>query len=328
MVAERAGVSRATASRVLRGSTRVSPETRDAVLRAAGEVSYTPNRAARALATRRTDSVAFFVAESEDRLFSDPFFLPVLRGAQLEVGAAGLQLVFAVAPSRPEAAQFEHYVAAGHVDGVLLLSLHGDDDLPRHLERAGVPTVLAGRPLSGGDDIHSVDVDNVSGAVRATELLLERGCRRLVTVAGPADMSVGQDRLAGFRRALEAAGLPADPGAVEVADFSADDAERAMTVLLSRRPDLDGVVVASDLMARGALHALAAANRWVPAEVAVVGFDDSPEARLARPALTTVRQPLEELGRTMARVLLDRLEGRDVERRVVLPTTLVRRESA
>jgi hypothetical protein len=144
VVAALAQVSRATASRVLRGDPRVREETREAVLRAAGEVSYTVNRAARSLVTNRTDSVAFLVAENEDRFFSDPYFLGILRGAQAETARVGLQLVFVVASTSDELAHFEHYARAGHVDGVLLISLHGDDLLPQHLESM--------RPLSSTAD--------------------------------------------------------------------------------------------------------------------------------------------------------------------------------
>src|SRR5215475_2627470 len=125
VVAARAGVSRATASRVLRGAPNVSEAARAAVLRVADELAYSPNRAARSLVTRRSDSIAFLVAESEDRLFSQPFFLEMLRGAQSEIASAGLQLVFAIVSNPSDARQFEHYASRGHVDGVLLLSLHG-----------------------------------------------------------------------------------------------------------------------------------------------------------------------------------------------------------
>ena len=328
VVAARAGVSRATASRVLRGAPRVSARTRDAVLRAAQEMAYVPNQAARALATRRADAVAFVVAEVEDRLFSDPFFLPVMRAAQAETMAAGRQLTFVVASTAGQAAQFEQYAAAGHVDAVLLVSLHGVSSLPRRLEAAGVPTVLAGRPLSGADELSWVDVDNAGGAAQAARLLIERGCRHPVTVAGPSDMSAGRDRLAGFRDALAAAGATLSDDDVAIADFTAGGAEAAMALLVGRRPELDAVFVASDLMARGALRALRSAGRSVPDDVAVVGFDDSPEAALSRPSLTSIRQPLDELGRAMARLASARIDERDTARHLVLPTDVVRRESA
>jgi DNA-binding LacI/PurR family transcriptional regulator len=207
-VAARAGVSRATASRVLRGASNVSDQARTAVLTAAEDIAYAPNRAARSLVTGRSDSVAFLVAETEDRLFSDPFFLGMLRAAQTVIAEAGLQLVFTVASNPDEHRRFLHYAAGGHVDGVLVLSLHGRDQLPQELESRAVPTVLSGRPLSGGDELYFVDSDNTGGAQLATEYLLAAGRRRIATITGPLDMCAGQDRLTGYRAALAPAGRP------------------------------------------------------------------------------------------------------------------------
>ena len=328
VVAARAGVSRATASRVLRGASNVSDDARAAVQRAADEVSYTVNRAARTLVTRRSDSVAFLVAETEDRMFGDPYFLGILRGAQAEVAASGLQLVFVVASTPAEIDQFVHYASGGHVDGVLLVSLHGDDSLPQRLEGIGVPTVLNGRPISGDGATYYIDSDNVDGGRSATQALIDRGRRRIATITGPMDMSAGQDRLAGYHAALRAARLRSAKRLIAEGDFTVGGGARAMRRLLDRNPDLDGVFAASDLMALGALAALADAGRAVPDDIAIVGFDDVREAALANPALTTVRQPIGQLGRTMARVLLDRMNGDAAPCSTVLPIELVRRASA
>lgn len=328
IVAARAGVSRATASRVLRGATNVSDAAREAVLRAAAELSYSVNRAARSLVTRRTDSVAFLVAEDEGRFFADPYFLGILRGAQAEVAANGLQLMFAVASTPAEVTQFETYAIGGHVDGVLLVSLHGNDLLPQHLEQHGVPTVLNGRPMSADSALYYVDADNVDGARHATSALVERGRKRIATITGPMDMCAGQDRLAGYRAALRSAGRRYSTRLVAHGDFSVSGGARAMAELLDRAPDLDAVFAASDLTALGALHVLAERGVEVPGAVAVVGFDDVRDAELSRPPLTTIRQPIERLGRTMARVLLARLAGEPADRGTVLPIELVERASA
>lgn len=328
VVAARAGVSRATASRVLRGSSNVSETARESVLRAADEMAYTVNRAARSLVTRRSDSIAFLVAENEDRMFRDPYFLGVLRGAQAEAASAGMQLVFVIASTIAETEQFRHFVSGGHVDGVLLVSLHGDDQLAQQLEDLGVPTVLNGRPFSAETGLFSVDSDNVAGARAATELLLARGARSLATITGPLDMSVGQDRLTGFRDALRSATRLDRPAATAEGDFSVDGGAAAMARLLDDDPEIDGVFAASDLTALGAMRTLAERGRRVPDDVAVVGFDDVREAQLTTPALSTMRQPLDELGKTMTRVLMTRISGDEVAQRTVLPTELVRRDSA
>lgn len=328
VVAARAGVSRATASRVLRGGTNVSQRARDAVMQAAREVAYTPNRAARSLVTRRSDSVAFLVAESEDRLFADPYFLAMLRGAHGEVAASGLQLLFVIASTVTEAEQFEQYAAAGHVDGVLLLSLHGDVALPQTLEKLGVPTVVNGRPLSGDSSICYVDSDNVAGGTAATELLIARGARRIATITGPRDMAAGQDRLAGYEAALRDAGRIPDPSLVATGDFTLERGTQAMQALLAAHPDIDAVFAASDLTAIGAMRAIEASGRSIPDDVAVVGFDDVREASLTTPRLTTVRQHVSALGRTMAGLLLRRIEGEQIPHSTVLPVEVVCRQSA
>jgi DNA-binding LacI/PurR family transcriptional regulator len=328
-VAARAGVSRATASRVLRGDAKVSERARDAVLEAAQAISYVPNLAARSLVTGRSDSIAFLVEETEERMFADPFFLGMLRSAQEAVAEAGLQLVFTVM-NRPEDRQrFLAYAAGGHVDGVLLLSMHGQDQLPQRLESLGVPTVLSGRPLSGRRRLWYVDADNVGGGRLATAHLLASGRRHVATVAGPLDMCAGQDRLAGYRAAVEADGRDYDESLVSVGDFTASGGHTAALALLERRPDVDAIFAASDLAAFGVVRALRESGRRVGDDVAVIGFDDIPAAAEQVPALSTVRQPIPALGTTMTRLLLDRIEGRDDRpRRTVLPVELVLRQSA
>ena len=327
-VAARAGVSRATASRVLRGDAKVSPHARDVVMAAAEAISYVPNRAARSLVTGRSDSVAFLVEETQERMFADPFFLGMLRSAQEAVAGAGLQLVFTVM-NRPEDQQrFLAYAAGGHVDGVLLLSLHGQDRLPQELERLGVPTVLSGRPLAGPRRLWYVDADNVGGGRLATEHLISSGRSRVATVTGPLDMCAGQDRLAGYRQAVADAGLDEDPDLVSVGDFTAAGGYAAARSLLERRPDVDAIFAASDLAAIGVLRALQESGRTVGEDVAVIGFDDIPAAAEQVPPLSTVRQPIAELGTAMTRLLLDRIEGREpVARSTVLPVELVLRAS-
>ena len=327
-VAARAGVSRATASRVLRGASNVSEQARAAVQRAAQEIAYAPNRAARALVTGRSDSVAFLVAETEDRLFSDPFFLGMLRGAQSVIAEAGLQLVFTVASSDEEHKRFVHYAAGGHVDGVLVLSLHGRDELPQQLEALRVPTVLSGRPLLEPDGVCFVDSDNVGGAAMATEHLIRAGRRRIATITGPLDMCAGQDRLAGYRQALRAAGRPVADSLIAHGNFTIASGQAAMAELLAAEPELDAVFAASDLTAIGAMRAITASGRRIFSDVAVIGFDDIGEAQLAHPALTTVRQPINEMGRTMAARLLQRIAGAEAQQRTVLPVELICRETA
>jgi DNA-binding LacI/PurR family transcriptional regulator len=325
-VAALAGVSRATVSRVVNGSPRVSPAARSLVQQAIAELGYVPNRAARSLVTRRTDSIALVMSEPEDRVFSEPFFAGIVRGVGGALADTDTQLVLVMAQTPAEEARLERYVAGGHVDGVLLASLHGDDPLPRKLEEAGVPVVLVGRP-AGATRASYVDADNRGGAAAAVAHLLAGGRRRIATITGPLDMAPGRDRLDGWRDALRAAGVHAGRRLVEEGDFGEGSGGRAMRTLLERRADLDAVFAASDLMAAGALKVLRAAGRRVPDDVAVVGFDDSAVARLSDPQLTSVAQPVEEMGRQMTRLLLARIAGEAAGLSVILRTELVVRES-
>lgn len=324
-VAARAGVGRGTVSRVVNGSPRVSPQAREAVLRAIEELGYVPNRAARTLVTRRTDTVALVVAESDQRLFGEPYFAGIIRGISNGLGDTGLQLLLALARSPAEYGRLEDYLTTQHVDGVLLTSLHAEDPLPAKLEANGVPTVLGGCP-PGLTPVSYVDVDNTSGAREAVCHLISGGRRHIAAIAGPQDMGVGLDRLAGYREALADAGLPEY---IEYGDFGEASGMIATERLLAGAPQLDAVFAASDPMAFGALRVLRRRGRRVPGDVAVIGFDDSSAAPLAEPPLSTVHQSLEEMGVEMARLLVSRIRGETVANPVViLQPHLVLRESA
>jgi DNA-binding LacI/PurR family transcriptional regulator len=327
-VAARAGVGRGTVSRVINGSPNVSKHTREAVEAAVTELGYVPNLAARALVTRRTDTVALVISEGEDRLFTEPFFAGVVRGISAGVTAAGRQLVLALTAAGDGGRPLDRYLTQQHVDGVLLLSLHGDDPLPRELRERGLPVVVGGRPAVPYDG-SSVDVDNVGAARAGVGHLAARGRASIATITGPLDMGAGLDRLAGYRAALADAGLPADEGLVAHGDFSEASGAQAMRALLARRPGLDAVFAANDLMAVGALRVLRESGRQVPGDVAVLGFDDSPLAGVTDPPLSSVRQPTEEMGRQMADLLVRLITGAAADpEHVVLDAELVVRSSS
>lgn len=318
-VAARAGVSRATVSRVVNGAANVKPDVRTAVMRAVEELGYIPNSAARSLVTQRTDSIALVVSEPPSRVFSDdPFFSAVVRAVSQELEAADRQVILMLASSAAGHARVERYVAGGHVDGVILLSMHGADPLPATLGRSRVPMVSHGRPVSSLP-VPYCDCDNAGGARAAVEHLITRGRRRIATIAGPPDMTAAQDRLAGYRTALAGA----EP-IVAVGDFTRESGAHAMRRLLADEPEIDAVFAASDLMAIGALGALRAAGRRVPDDVAVAGFDDIGLATFSEPPLTTVRQPVAEVAACIVRMLL---RPGPPDAPVILPTELVVRES-
>lgn len=333
-VAARAGVSRATVSRVVNGGDGVREPLAERVRRAVEELGYVPNQAARSLVTRRHDAVAVVIAEPETRVFADPFFAHQLRGISKELTAHDSQLVLLLTEGRDDHARVARYLAGGHVDGALVFSLHLDDPLPGLIHGAGVPTVFGGRPDWGEglrDSVY-VDCDNRGGARQAVRHLIGLGRTRIAHITGALDQTSAVDRLDGFRDVIGDVG----PDLVAEGDFTPSGGERAMRELLERRPDVDAVFVANDLSALGVLRVLREAGRRVPEDVAVIGFDDMlPIAEQTDPPLTTVRQDIEEMGRLMARLLIRGLEGgtgtaaSDPERSgVVLPTTVVVRGSA
>jgi len=328
-VARMAGVSRATASRVVNGSPRVSGDVRRSVESAIEQLGYVPNRAARSLVTRRSGSIGVVITEPSGRLFSDPFFPRLLRGVSAHLSARDLQVVLLMPDTTGDSVRTSDYLAAGHVDGALLVSLHGDDPLLGRLEAAHIPTVVVGRPMRDGATSY-VDVDNRGGARTAVAHLVDGGRRVIAAINGPTDMVAARDRLAGYRDAIVEAGLGVPSADLTAdADFTQDGGAAAMRRLLAARPDIDGVFAASDLMAAGAMSVLDAAGRTVPGDVAIVGYDDSPVASTARPPLTSVRQPIEEMGQEAVRLLLELVEGPDrAARRVILATDLIRRASS
>ncbi|MCX5231891.1 LacI family DNA-binding transcriptional regulator [Streptomyces sp. NPDC006553] len=329
-VAARAGVGRGTVSRVINGSPRVSEQAKAAVEQAVAELGYVPNRAARALAGSRTDAVALVIPETEARLFAEPYFLDIIRGVSSELAEADKQLLLTLIRSEQERQRFEQYLAAQRVDGVLLVSVHASDPLPDQVRALGLPAVLNGRRTED-ERVAFVDSDNTGAGRTAVAHLAARGRRAVATITGPLDMYVARCRLDGYREGLVEAGLAADDGLVATGDFTEEGGRRAMRRLLDRRPDLDAVFAASDVMAAGARGVLREAGRRVPEDVALVGVDDSAVARHMDPPLTSVRQPIEEMGRTMARLLLQEIAAPsepDEQPRQMLPTELVVRASS
>ncbi len=324
-VADAAGLSRGTVSRVLNGGHHVSPESAEAVREAMRRTGYVVNQNARSLVTRRTGAVAFVLSEPPDRLFEDPVLATLMRACTQLLGERSCSLVLMLAGTPQERDRVLHFVRGGHADGVLLISMHDGDPLAQQLQATGVPVVVCGRPPPGGPPMTYVAADDRGGAQLMTRYLLDQGRERIGTVAGPADTPGGSERLAGFRDVL---GRRATGRLIaHAAAYGIDEGRDAMSRLLTSCPDLDAVFVASDLLAVGALQALSAAGREVPGDVLVGGFDDSAVAAATSPPLTTVRQPLRQVAAELVEVLAARMAGRPASSRV-LPTSLIRRASA
>lgn len=322
-VAERAGVSRSAASRVLNNAPHVSPEKRAAVQRAIRELDYVPNTTARALATRQRGAVALVISGEAPSIFADPFFAKVIVGASAALEEADLHLMLCLAASDRSRRRLAELLRARGVDGAMLMAVRENDPVLHIAGEAEVPVVFGGRP-AGFEAPWYVDVDNVGGARQATEHLLARGRRRVGMISGLPDTQASRARHRGYREAMVLAGLRPIPP--EHGDFTEPSGAAAMAALLKREPDTDGVFAANDNMAAGALRALRGAGRAVPRDVAVVGFDDLDIAQIAEPSLTTVHQPIQALGNETARMLVGRITGEEPSS-LILPTHLVARAS-
>jgi DNA-binding LacI/PurR family transcriptional regulator len=333
-VALAAGVSRATVSRVINNTRNVDPSLHAVVWDAVAATGYVPNKAARSLVTRRAGAVALIVSEGETRgaddpfisgFLGDPFFGRVVWGTLSVLSPAGLHLPVKLAGSAEARRRLIAELRQGEFDGALVISLHPRDPFPRQVIDAGVPTVLFGRPAESLP-ISFVDIAHQTAAQLAADVLLKRGCRSIATISGSLDMPAGQDRLVAFRSAMAQHGYAYVPS-VE-GTYTQVSGERAMERLLTEHPDVDGVYVANDLMAQGAVMVLRDHGRRVPLDVAVVGFDDSSAALASRPQLTTIRQPVEEMAAEMARMLLTQIGGGPRTNSVIFEPTLVTRDSA
>ncbi|MFP7761982.1 LacI family DNA-binding transcriptional regulator [Marisediminicola sp. LYQ134] len=325
-VAAAAGVSRSTVSRVVNGSPKVAADVVATVQRAIESLGYVPNRAARSLAQRRSMAIALVVPEDTTRFFGDPYFASIVAGITSVLDDSDYVLVLQLAKSKGSARNTVRYLLGGNVDGALVVSHHSTDIELTELA-AALPVVFNGRLLQSTETpTYFVDVDNVAGAMLGTQKLIDIGRTRIAILAGPDDMRPGIDRAVGWKRALDAAGLSSER--LVRGDFTRAGGAASMRQLLAQHPDIDGVFAASDLMASGAVAALRESGRSVPADVAVVGFDDAPAAVDGDVLLTTVHQPAEVTGATMANMLLARLRGEDIERERILPTRLVERDSA
>jgi len=324
MVAAEAGVSRATVSRVVNGSPKVTPEVTAIVNDAIARLNYVPNRVARSLASRRTDVIALIVPESTSTVFADPFFAPVVRGVARTLSDTDYTLNLLIASeARPQ--KTRRYLLGGNVDGALVVSHHAEDHSYVGLG-SKLPIVFGGRPINPDTfDSYFVDVDNVHSARTATEHLIGLGRTRIATIAGRQDMPAGIDRLTGWRQSIDAVG--GDPALVEIGDFSQASGADAMERLLARGLPIDAVFVANDQMAAGAIQVLHAHGLAVPGDVAVVGYDDDTFASTLTPPLTTVHQPSADLGATMADLLVRLIAGEQVPRRTLIPTRLILRAS-
>lgn len=331
-VARVAGVSRATASRAVRGQALVAGATQQAIARAIKQLGYVPNQAARSLATRQANSIGVIVPEPHTRLFDDPFFATTISGVAETLGRTEKHMVLFMADEGYRT-KLERYLRGGHVDAALIVSHHDGDNLSALMEELRVPCMFVGRPRetasTGEYSVANrfVDIDNVLGGRLATTHLVKRGCRRIATITGPMDIASARERLAGFRQVLAETEL--EPAGVYLGTFEPDSAREAAHRLLDECPEADGIFVASDLMAAATIGVLTQHGRSVPGDVGIVGFDDAEIASVTTPPLTTVTNPWRRLAvRATEMLLADLDDDRPMVGPIIIEPELVVRQSA
>ena len=324
-VAQRAGVSRSTASRVLNGSPQVTPEAISAVTAAVAELNYVPNRAARSLARRTTQTIAMVIPQQTSKFFADPYFAAVIQGAALHVSSTDYTLTLLI-ESDADPQKTRRFLEGGNVDGALILSHYSRDADYVSLSRS-LPVVFGVRPMTPDDGpYYVVDVDNVEAARTATRHLVDRGRTRIAMIGAPLGMSAGLDRAEGWRAVLGESGL--EEGPFEEGDLTPAGGAAAMERLLASDRPIDGLVAASAQMAAGAMGVLREHGIAVPADIAVVTIDNNFFSTSALPPLTSVDLNTDTKGAVMAQTLLRIIGGEQIDRFTTIPIELIERASS
>lgn len=333
-VALKANVSPSTVSRILNNKDStipISEETRQRVLQAAHEVGYRPNMAARHLAQRQSFAlIGAIVPQTVPAVLAHPFYMLVLHGIaqQCQEREYAVAIYFVDSEQEDKVAEVYPRITSIPADGFILTSVKQNDCLVPRLLADNIPFVQIGRnPLPAQTPPHYVDVDNYQGAVTAVSHLIERGHHKIAAITGPQDMAAGLDRLHGYQDALQQADIPLNPYWIQHGDFEMESGYTAMRQLLALPDRPTAVFAASDSMAAGVYKAVQEQNLCIPQDIAVMGFDDNPSYTHNPPPLTTIRQPIHQLGESAAKLLLDLINDRPTPDHLILEPYLIVRQS-
>ena len=317
-VAERAGVSIATVSRVLNGNTPVQNEKVERVRLAMDELSFVPRHAARVLASKRTNTLGLLLPE-----ISGAFFQPMLKGIEAAAHEAGYDLLIHSTGSLKHRPLGEH-----NTDGLLVFTGSLEERELSRLNHLNFPTILLHQTPPGAIDIPVITIENKDGAALLVRHLIDvHGRRRIVYLQGPEGHEDSVWRERGYREALEAEGIPCDPELIRPGGFDDDEAFITLQQMIQAGTQFDAVFAGDDDAAMGVYRALKLAGRLIPDDISVVGFDDIPFARHMSPPLTTIHAPIEEVGREAVRQLSRLMNGDRAEPLTLMRTELVIRES-
>ncbi len=327
-IAAQAGVSRSTVSRVINNEPYVSQKTRDKVMAIIEREGFIPNPAARMLVTQRTRTIGVVIPQTLSAIFEDSFYFPtLLQGISDVTHARDYALLLWLEESSTDGERFYKRILRNRLmDGLVIASSTTASPGISELIEMEIPLVMVERPAIFPERISYVSVDNVHAARLAIQHLIGLGYQRIATVTGALNNVDGQDRLAGYKSALESAQIPIRNELIAEGQFSRASGYTGTKQLLRHKPE--AIFAASDQTALGVLEALSESGLRVPQDVAVVGFDDMPSALRTKPPLTTIRHPIREKGARATSLLLDEIEGiSSGTRQVLLPTQLVIRES-
>jgi LacI family transcriptional regulator len=323
-IARLSEVSRSTVSRVINGEVNVKDETRKKVQQVINSYNFQPNLAARGLASGRTNVIGVVIPASVSLIFTDPYFPLLLQGVSSVCNLHDFSVMLWLAEPEYERRMIARILHNGLVDGVLVASIPMNDPIVESLIQSKMPFILVGRHPNA--DLNFLDVDNLQSGRKATMHLVRLGYKRIATITGRQDQVAGYDRHQGYLKALQDSDCPVRPELVAEGDFTESSGYNAMRRLLKYNPD--AVFIASDTMAYGAMRALREANLRIPEDVAIVGFDDIPLSSKTVPPLTTVRQPVTQMGSKAVEILINNIEsGNKTTQQVILDTELVVRES-
>lgn len=325
-VAQRAGVSPITVSRVINHSGYASRETRARVEAAVVELGYVPNRLARSLRSKRTHTLALVLTD-----ITNPFFTTVARGVEDTASDAGYTVIFCnTDESDSEEKKYLQVLLQQQVDGILLVPARSTPDSIDLIRKQKTPVVVLDRRLTPDVAVDTVRCENEVGAYQLVRLLVDLGHQRIAILSGPLGVSTAEDRLAGYRRAMREAGFTDEAQWVIYGSFNQASGYEMMRQLLDINPRPTGIFTANNLIGIGALHAAQEAGLRVPEDLAMVGFDDLPPTLLTSPFFTVAAQPAYEMGQRATQLLLARLttDAALPCQEIVLPTELIVRQSS
>jgi len=323
-IARLSGVSRSTVSRVINADSNVKEETRQKVLRVIQKINFQPNLAARGLAAGRTKIIGLVIPAGVAVIFTDPYFPLLIQGVSAGCNAHDYSVMLWLAEPEYVRRTISQILHNGLVDGVIVSSALMDDPIVRSMYESNMPFIQIGRHPTL--DVNYIDVDNARAAREATQHLMRLGRKRIATITGPQNQIGSYDRYQGYMKALSDSNQPVLPELVAEGDWTEAGGYTAMRRLIPYKPD--ALFAANDVMAAGALWALREAHICVPEDVAVVGFDDTPNASRTQPSLTTMRQPIQSMGMLAVDTLVDIIDHPGSEtRHIIVATELVIRSS-